>query len=53
MWISKQIKRISIVSVILTPELQINTIPLLVTMNRKIKKPPIKLNFQRSQENNK
>ena len=32
--------------------LQINIIPLTVTMNRKIKKPPVKLNFRRSQENN-
>ena len=29
--------------------LQINIIPLLVSMNRKIKKPLVKLNFQHSQ----
>ena len=29
--------------------LQINVIPLPVTMNRKIKKPPVKLNFWQSQ----
>ena len=29
--------------------LQINIIPLLVTMNRKIKKPLVKLDFQQSQ----
>ena len=29
--------------------LQINIIPLPVTMNRKIKKPPLKLNFRQSQ----
>ena len=29
--------------------LQINIIPLPVTMNRKMKKPPVKLNFRRSQ----
>ena len=32
-----------------TSALQINIIPLPVTMNRKIKKPPAKLNFRRSQ----
>ena len=31
------------------PALVINIIPLPVTMNRKIKKPPVKLNFQQSQ----
>ena len=32
-----------------TRALQINIIPLPVTMNREIKKPPVKLNFGRSQ----
>ena len=33
--------------------LQINFIPLPVTMSRKIKKPPVKLNFWQSQQSNK
>ena len=37
------------VGCIAVPSLQINIIPLLVTMNRKIKKPPVKLNFLWSQ----
>ena len=32
--------------------LQIYIIHLMVTMNRKIKKPPVPLNFQQSQQNN-
>ena len=35
------------------PALQINIIPLPVTMNRKIKKPPVKLHFQQSHQNSK
>ena len=36
-----------------TPALQIKIIPLSVSMNRKMKKPPVKLNFRWSQKNNK
>ena len=41
----KKIERKSMLCAVL----QINMIPLLVTMNRKIKKPPVKLNFWWSQ----
>ena len=33
--------------------LQINIIPLPITMNRKMKKPPVKLNFRRSNKTTK
>ena len=42
-------KKLMIHFICVDSALQINIIPLPVTVNRKIKKPPIKLNFWQSQ----